>query len=92
MRYTIIHFTLLYSIHCNRAKIATYEGVIVKYFHDYFRWVVSDALWVTVNLDGVKDERLIPRGTDGLPQVLCRLTVVEEHDSSKRIYIQTHPV
>lgn len=79
-------------IHNNRARTVTYKRIKVKYFHDYLRWVVSNALWLAVNLDRVKDKRLVPSGTHCLLEALCCLTVVEKHDSCKRICIQIHPL
>jgi len=68
----------------------TYKRIVVKYFHDDFRRIVGNAVRVSVNLDRVKDERLIPRRADRFPQALGRLTVVEKHDASKRICTSAH--
>ena len=83
-------WNLAYQAKCMSNNCNTYKWVVVKYFHDDFRWVVSNALRVTMNLDQVKYERLIPRGTHCLPQPLCCLTVVEKYDSSERICIQMY--
>jgi len=69
-------------------RIRTYKGIIVKYFDDDFRWVVSNTLWVTMDLDRVKNKCLVPGWTDSLLQTLRSLTMVEKYDSSKWICIQ----
>jgi len=68
----------------------THKRVEVEYFDDNFGRIVGDSLRISVDLDRVKDERLIPCRTDGFPETLGRLTAVEKHDASERICTRIH--
>jgi len=68
----------------------THKRVEVEYFDDNFGRIVGDSLRISVDLDRVKDERLIPCRTDGFPETLGRLTVVEKHDASERVCTRIH--
>ena len=42
------------------------------------RWLLGDELGISMYVDGLKDEGLVPGGAQGLVQLLGHLTLVEE--------------
>ena len=79
---------LLVNNNFNRKSINilnTDKGVVVKDFDDDLRRVFDGQLWIAVDVDGIKDKRLVPRGTERLVQPLRRLALILKGYSGERI-------
>ena len=68
-----------------QVQLTTYECVVIKYLYGDLWRVIGYAIRTAVDLNLLKQQRLVPRRADSLLQPLRRLTLRQETNVGERI-------
>ena len=68
-----------------QVQFTTYECVVIKYLYGDLWGVIGYAIRTAVDLNMLKQQRLVPGRADSLLQPLRRLTLCQETNVGKRI-------
>ena len=70
--------------------LVTYHFIVIKDFDDDLWRLRGDVISRAVDVDGLKDQRLVPRRAESLVDAFSRLTLIQEDDASERVWKQDH--
>ena len=66
--------------------LVTYHFIVIKDLDDDLWRFCGDVIGRAVDVDRFKDQRLVPRRAESLVDSLRRLTLVQEDDTSERVW------